>query len=1046
MNNNIKKLALSICLPALFVSAGYAQKITGKVINSANEPIANVVITSAGCQTARSAEDGTFTIEGVKDGAVISFVREGFYNKQEYMREATSKSINVYMIETDNTRYNQTAILPTGKVENSTSVVGATNINRKDFTLGSMSVEKVLKGNATGLNIVNKSGMTGEGAYMELRGIKSLVAESSPLIVINGVPYMPDMNMSQIVGGYSRSVFQALNGLDIRNITVLKGAEAAVYGSMGSNGVIMIETDQATSTDVNTRISFSAIYGANWNNHRIPMMNASQYKSYLSDMGLTYYGNQESFFKDFTFLADPNANKSYLYKNNTNWQDEIFETSTTMDYLFRVEGGDNIAKYNISLGYMGDEGTLKGTHSDRYNAQVNASVLVSKNFEIQTSINAAYLTGEYQEQGMSYETNPMLAAYRRSPLLNPYASDMYGNLIDKYSSYMYGAIENSDFYVSNPSAIVGSLSAKNRQYDMNAKVQFTYRPVRNLNINGIVGMYYNYNQEEAFIPGINNQDIVPLFDQYGESKNSVRIGTNHTFNMFYGLNAAYKLNLSEQHKMNFVAGAQVLTTSYEYDAAYGRNSNNDFYQTMGDAQSLGKYFSGYNNKWNWMNYYAHADYTFDNLVKVGLTASYDGASSIGKDADRMTIYPAGDIVLMAKQLPWMKNVDLINKLNIYGSYSITGNSRYSSKLGKYYYTSTPYQTIAGVVRANVPNTELKAEKAHTMNVGFEASVWNNRINLGAAYYNINTTDVLMTGQRSSVLGTTTYYNNDGEISSKGIELSLAVAPVYTKDFKWTIGGNLTTLDNKVESLGSLEKIISSVGENAEVATMVGESPYAFYGYKTQGVFATTEEAEKASRYNRNGLQYQAGDVHYVDMNNDNIINDQDKVVLGDATPDFFGNMFTRFEYKSFALDLTFAYSFGNDAYNAVRRITESGLDFSNQSTSLMRRWSMEGQRTDIPRISYGDRIGNNDFSDRWIEDASYIKLRDITFSYTWDKPLFNFLQGGTVYVTGENLICFTDYLGLDPEFSYSNSAMFQGVDNAKVCAPRTIKFGVNLRF
>lgn len=1046
MNNNIKKLALSICLPALFVSAGYAQKITGKVINSANEPIANVVITSAGCQTARSAEDGTFTIEGVKDGAVISFVREGFYNKQEYMREATSKSINVYMIETDNTRYNQTAILPTGKVENSTSVVGATNINRKDFTLGSMSVEKVLKGNATGLNIVNKSGMTGEGAYMELRGIKSLVAESSPLIVINGVPYMPDMNMSQIVGGYSRSVFQALNGLDIRNITVLKGAEAAVYGSMGSNGVIMIETDQATSTDVNTRISFSAIYGANWNNHRIPMMNASQYKSYLSDMGLTYYGNQESFFKDFTFLADPNANKSYLYKNNTNWQDEIFETSTTMDYLFRVEGGDNIAKYNISLGYMGDEGTLKGTHSDRYNAQVNASVLVSKNFEIQTSINAAYLTGEYQEQGMSYETNPMLAAYRRSPLLNPYASDMYGNLIDKYSSYMYGAIENSDFYVSNPSAIVGSLSAKNRQYDMNAKVQFTYRPVRNLNINGIVGMYYNYNQEEAFIPGINNQDIVPLFDQYGESKNSVRIGTNHTFNMFYGLNAAYKLNLSEQHKMNFVAGAQVLTTSYEYDAAYGRNSNNDFYQTMGDAQSLGKYFSGYNNKWNWMNYYAHADYTFDNLVKVGLTASYDGASSIGKDADRMTIYPAGDIVLMAKQLPWMKNVDLINKLNIYGSYSITGNSRYSSKLGKYYYTSTPYQTIAGVVRANVPNTELKAEKAHTMNVGFEASVWNNRINLGAAYYNINTTDVLMTGQRSSVLGTTTYYNNDGEISSKGIELSLAVAPVYTKDFKWTIGGNLTTLDNKVESLGSLEKIISSVGENAEVATMVGESPYAFYGYKTQGVFATTKEAEKASLYNRNGLQYQAGDVHYVDMNNDNIINDQDKVVLGDATPDFFGNMFTRFEYKSFALDLTFAYSFGNDAYNAVRRITESGLDFSNQSTSLMRRWSMEGQRTDIPRISYGDRIGNNDFSDRWIEDASYIKLRDITFSYTWDKPLFNFLQGGTVYVTGENLICFTDYLGLDPEFSYSNSAMFQGVDNAKVCAPRTIKFGVNLRF
>ena len=173
--------------------------------------------------------------------------------------------------------------------------------------------------------------------------------------------------------------------------------------------------------------------------------------------------------------------------------------------------------------YMGDDGTLKSTSSQRYNTQVNASVLVSKKLEIQAAINAAYLTGDYQEQGMSYETNPMLAAYRRSPLLSPWKSDMYGHLINTYSSYKYGAIEKDDFFVSNPLAIVNTLYGKSRQYDMNAKIQLIYNPIANLTINGVVGMYYNYNQEEAFIPGKNNNDIVPLFDQYGKAENSVRI-------------------------------------------------------------------------------------------------------------------------------------------------------------------------------------------------------------------------------------------------------------------------------------------------------------------------------------------------------------------------------------------------------------------------------------------------------------------------------------------------------------------------------------------
>ena len=211
------------------------------------------------------------------------------------------------------------------------------------------------------------------------------------------------------------------------------------------------------------------------------------------------------------------------------------------------------------------------------------------------------------------------------------------------------------------------------------------------------------------------------------------------------------------------------------------------------------------------------------------------------------------------------------------------------------------------------------------------------------------------------------------------------------------------------------------------------------------MFSTTAEAE-AANLSANGQRFEAGDVHYFDKNEDGIIDSQDREIIGSATPDFFGSFFTRFEYKGFALDMTFAYSVGNDAYNAVRRITESGSDFSNQASSLNRRWLMEGQQTDIPRVSWGDRVGNNVFSDRWIEDASYLKLRDITLSYSWQKPLFNFLQGGTVFITGQNLLCFTGYLGLDPEFSYSYSPLMQGVDYAKVASPKAVKVGVSLKF
>lgn len=1025
------------------------RQLKGVVYDDCKQPLADVVVTSGG-KTTRTNEKGEFELTGVKENADLSVWADGFYSQTLPVNGRAN--VTIYLIPNDKVRYNESAVQALSDVKDEAiHESGNYNLNKQNFAWGAMNVDNVLKGEIAGLQVTNKSGMSGEGAYLNLHGVRSLMADNAPLIVINGVPYIPNKNESSMIAGYSRSIFQAYNVQDIQNITVLTGAEASLYGSMGANGVILIETDGATSDDMDTKISYSGMFGVNYNNNRLPLMNAKQYKSYLSDMGMTYYDNMETFFNNFPFLQDPNCAYNYLYNKNTDWQNEIYRTSMTHDHLFRVEGGDAIAKYDISLGYTRDEGLIKSTNSDRYNIQINTNVLVSKDFEIVASAGMAYLTGKYLPQGMSLENNPLMAAYRRVPLLSPYNSDMNGNLLNTYSSYYFGANTGSDFIVSNPLSIVNTLNAENHQFDFNGKVQLSYKPNPYFSANAVVGMYYNYNKEETFVPGINNKDIVPVFDQYGSADNKVMVGTAEVFNLFTNLNVAYTRKFGS-NQFGVRMGAQVLTTKNEYDAGSSRNTPNDFYQNLGDAStSIGRYILGYNNAWNWMNYYLHADYTFDNLVKVGANVSMDGASSTGKDATRMGFFPSANVVLMAKNFNFLQDVDVVNKLDLYADYGLTGNSQYSSKLGKYYYVSSSYQGISGLVRANVPNTKLEWEKDLNLSVGLNASLLYNRLNLGVKYFNTQATDVLMISPNSSAYGTAYYYSNDGEISSDGFDVSLSVTPVKTRNFEWTIGGNFSTFANEVKSLGKVNETITTLGDGAEVITRVGENPYSFYGYKALGVFSTTEEAETAYKgvtnlVNKNGVAYKAGDVHYEDVNSDGIINNLDKQVIGSATPEFFGSFYNHLQYKGFALDLTFVYSVGNDAYNAVRRVTESASDFSNQSKAVIRRWNMEGQITDMPRAQWNDVVGNNDFSDRWIEDASYLKLRDITFSYTFNKPVWNFFQGGTLYVTGQNLLNFTKYLGMDPEFSYSYNEAMQGVDYGKVVSPKSVKVGVNLKF
>ena len=642
-------------------------KLTGKILSIKNQPVSGAIVTVLDTVNVTTSKDGTFKFE-LKDPAKakeISVWAAGYYPVQQKLNNRSE--VVIMMMPEDQYKYNESVVLPfreegDNKVSSYTSAI---NIAKKDFLLGVNKVDRALAGQIAGLEVKRSSGMPGEGSYYNLRGIRSLTGDNAPLIVINGVPYMPDKTPSTVIGGFTRDIFQAYNLQDIQNITVLKGAEAAMYGSMGSNGVILIQTDGATSNDLETKISYYGSFGVNWNDKRMPLLGLDDYKSYLSDVGLTIYENPNDFYSNFPFMRDPNDKRyAYLYNNNTDWQDLIYKNSTSTDHLFRVEGGDNIAKYDLSLGYSRENGLIDNTSMERFHTQLNTNILVSQKVNIFASLGLAYMNGHFQEQGMSMATNPVLAAYFRSPLLSPYDKDRDGNILSTYSSYRYGNSRTAAYGVSNPLALINTLDAHNRQYDLNMKAGISYKPFLGFTVSGIVGLYYNFNNEHLFIPGQSDPTILPVVDMYDTRNNAVKEGEAETTNFFLNLNGNYQKTFNYIHKLNAIAGWQMLTTKNEYDAGEGRNTGNDFYQTLGSVQAIGRRFLGYTNNWNWMNFYAHADYTYNDMVQASVNMAVDGASSTGTDVNRFYMYPSVGLTWLGKGWKFLQNTTWINKLNM----------------------------------------------------------------------------------------------------------------------------------------------------------------------------------------------------------------------------------------------------------------------------------------------------------------------------------------------------------------------------------------------
>jgi TonB-linked SusC/RagA family outer membrane protein len=1026
-------------LLVLALSAG-AQEITlkGRVLDGKTKnPVKGAQIFSVhAAETGMADESGQFELKLSYPNAVLKVTSDGYFPLETGVLKR--ESIDIYLMPASTPAYLPYVLLPEGRQSLEGKTGSTATLNRKDFRMGYTTPDQAIQGALPGMHVLEKSGMPGEGSFVNLHGLRSLAAATVPLIVVDGMPYLPNDRESLVIGGFSRNIFAPLMMGEIENISLVKGADAAEYGSLGSNGVILVETEKAT--DMETKVEFQTVNGIGWMKKRLPLMAPSAYKTYLGDIGETAISDLNTLVETFPFLRDdPEYFYDYLYNNDTDWQDEIYTTGFTTENMLKVKGGDAIANYTLTAGYMNHKGILDGTDYTKYFTRLNANINVTKNLHLFATATFGFNEYNVAEQGMTAATNPMLAAYYQAPMMSVLRKDRNGNYLQEYAELLNG------IDVSNPVALLHTSEANVKANDIMVNAGLNYHITSDLAVTGMVGLYYNSDKEGLFIAGKDRHTTAKLVSPEGIIySNMVRNGFAEALDLYIKGEVKYHKLFNDRHDLNLRLGYQMMTTSMEADRGEGYNTTSDFYKTLDRVEGF-KSIEGYIEDWNWMNTYLSARYNFNRQFYAGVNVAMDGASSTGKNSQRFLFLPSVNAGWNVKNT-LLQEVACIDHLMLRGEYGMNANSRFSSAYSQYIYGSKQYRDVAGIVRTGIPNTKLASEKVLTAQAGLDLVLLGNRLNLRVDAYEERTKEMLMQRKLEAVYGFGFAFDNSGEMKTRGIDVGLDASLLRIRDFEWRAGGSISTYRTEVVKLGGDEMArLTQFTDGTTLLTQKGEAPYRFYGYQYEKIFTSQAEADQAGYVSYSGRPFAAGDVKWIDHNNDKIIDEADMRVLGDPRPDFFGSFYSSFKYKNIGLLLNFTYSYGNEIYNKVRRNSESMTDFSNQTEIAARRWSYDGQQTDVPRAIYGDPYGNARFSDRWIEDGSFLKLKDVTLSYELGRKL-GFIQNAMIYVTGQNLWTASKYLGIDPEFSYSYDPQMMGIDLGKIPLAKSVKLGIKLQF
>ena len=941
-----------------------------------------------------------------------------------------------------------------------------------DFSAStSFSIEPEIQARLGGdVRTIQRTGVAGMGASMFIRGYNSLNASAQPLIVIDGVVWDNQLEGVSIHTGYFSNPLANIDSRDIESVRVLKDGNS-LYGSKAANGVIVINTVRAK--EMATKITANLWWGVNMRPDLPKMMNAGQYKTYASNQVQGYLKafdltglSETSLLSIFPFLNDSPNKDYYAYHNNTHWVDETFQDGWLQNYSLGLSGGDEVALYTISIGYASNDGTLKRTDLERLNARFNSDIRLSSRLFTQVDIAMGKTLRNLRDDGVNPVSSPAFTALVKSPLVSPYRFYAEGERSDQLSDYDRIDPMNP---LSNPLSLMNVATGSSSRVSFTMRVNPYFQFNRYLQLGSIFGYRQHRVKESFFIPsaGVAPQQISQILTSFANEVRDLAQRQNSIFSDTY---LKGNVDLNPDNHLNLLGEFRYMTDAYEWTLPSGFDTGNDNIKVLNDGLGF-KRIIGDNRKWKSMSVYANVDYDFQQKYILSLTATADASSRFGLKTEggigfggvRWAIFPSVGGAWIISSENFMSRLPAINLLKLRASFGMTGNDGIDERANRSYFQSTYYtEGAVGLELANIQNNAIQWETSKKAGLGLDIHFLDERVALSADLFNSRTDNLLTQKALKSITGLGYYWSNGGALKNSGYELNLNVKMLDTRLLKWELGGSAGHYKNEITALPSGDYFTEVLG--GTILTAVGRPAGLFYGYKTQGVFATTEEAEQSGLYklNDNGTlsPYGAGDVHFVDPNGNGIITNttggsvvkpngqtvnlkDSRQIIGDPNPDLYGTLSNRFKVKKWTLDALFSYSYGNDVYNYLRSQLESGANFYNQTLAMTNRWTTEGQVTNMPRAVYGDPMANNDFSDRWIEDGSYFRLKTLTIAY--EIPLNStYIHGIKIWASANNLFTWTKYLGSDPEFSMNNSVLFQGIDAGLMPQSRSYFLGVKI--
>lgn len=1008
---------LMVCILVLGVfglsSYTYAQDgwVTGTVMTKQGETLVGVSVLERGTMNGVTTDvDGKYSIK-VSGKAVLQFSFIGM-KKQEI--EVNNRAKVDVVMEDDSEELEEVVVIGYGVVRKKDLTGAVASISPQSVKgMPIKSVDQMLQGRASGVFMVQNSGMPGAGATIRIRGGNSISGGNEPLYVIDGVPVYAQAGSSQT----TLSPLNTIATSDIESMEVLKDASStAIYGARGANGVILITTKKGKAG--RTSVTFDMYAGFQNIRKKYKLLNAAEFEQLANDASVNGGGQP---------IYD-----TEVIPETTDWQKLVMqENALTHNYQLSISGGDEKTKFLTSFNYQSQEGIIKATELERMTFRGNLERIIGKGLKYGVNLSLAQVN-----------TNKAGSGALEMMLVAP------PNVAVKDENGKYTKQNRIGEIFSNPVAVVNDKVDKNKQFRVLGNAYGEWEIIKGLKFKSTIGLDLIHSDNRSYTPmTINAGEVVKGDGNASNDKTYTWVNENTlTYIRDFGL-----------HSVNALVGFTQQGSRWEMMKAGAQGFLNDNLE-MNDLASgtIAKTPSTGVSEWSLISYLARLNYTYNS--KYLLTASFraDGSSRFGVN-NRWGYFPSAALAWRASEESFIKDLNVFSNLKVRVSHGWIGNQ---DGIGAYpslamldkmavVFGDTKYM---GYGPSQVANPDLKWETTMQTDLGIDFGFFNNRLNLTADFYYKKTTDLLLNVKIPATSGFDSALKNVGSVENKGLELMLSGDP-FVGDFSWNSSFNITFNRNKVLSLGGEESIVPAGGtksQGMDVSRLlkVGEPIGIFYGFVGDGTFSTTDDIKHSPQ-----PKAKPGDLKFKDISGpdgvpDGVLNDFDRKIIGCAQPDFYGGFTNTFTYKNFDLNVFIVFSYGNDIYNANKARLEDMQGTWNQSRKVLNRWTPDHQDTDMPRALTAK--ATNRSWDHLIEDGSYLRIQNIQLGYNIPEKVLKhtrIIRSARIYASLQNFFTFTGYSGYDPEVSlYGQDNVGMGYDYGTYPSAKTVLFGLNLNF